>query len=153
MASEKLNRRDFTRLTAAAFGGLVAGTVLSGCGNRNNGSGATVGGATGAGASPAAAGEAHACKGLNGCQGQGAGGNNGCAGQGGCATASMHHECKGHNECKGQGGCGEMAGKNECKGHGGCAVPMKDEAAWKKARETFEAKMKATGKAVGSPPA
>ena len=30
MASEKLNRRDFTRLTAAAFGGLVAGTVISG---------------------------------------------------------------------------------------------------------------------------
>ena len=40
----------------------------------------------------ASGGEAHGCKGMNACKGQG-----------GCKTEA--HGCKGQNECKGQGGC------------------------------------------------
>jgi hypothetical protein len=40
----------------------------------------------------ASGGEAHACKGMNACKGQG-----------GCKTEA--HGCKGMNDCKGQGGC------------------------------------------------
>lgn len=61
----------------------------------------------------------HACKGLNGCQGQGADGKNACKGKGSCASKEYRHSCAGQNACKGQG----AGGKNECKGKGGCAVP------------------------------
>ena len=46
-----------------------------------------------------------------------------------------------------------MLGENSCKGQGSCAVPIKDEAAWKKAREKFETEMKADGREVGPAPA
>lgn len=159
MLRSSLNRRDFSKLAAAAMGGVVVGSLAIGVPGCNNAppasTGATPPAAT-AEATPAKS-DSHACAGLNGCKGQGADGKNACAGQGTCATAGMHHECKGHNACKGEGGCGEMGGaevgKNACKGHGGCAVPMKDETAWKKAREKFEAKMKADGKEVGPAPA
>lgn len=133
-----LSRRDFSKLALAALGGMVAGSTLPGCGGSSSGT--------------AKAGDMHACKGLNGCQGEGADGKNACAGQGGCASAAMHHECKGHNACKGQGGCGEAVGANACKSQGGCAVPIQDPAGWQKAREAFEARMKAEGKSFGPAP-
>src|SRR6476469_1151504 len=61
----------------------------------------------------------HACKGLNGCQGQGADGKNTCKGKGSCASKEYRHSCAGQNACKGQG----PGGKNDCKGKGTCAVP------------------------------
>lgn len=156
MDRPNLSRREFTRFAAAAFGGVLAGTMI-GCGDTAK---PGTGGAKPAGAAPAGGtpGEAvgmndmHACAGLNGCKGEGNDGKNACAGQGGCASPKMAHECKGHNACKNQGGCGESMGANECKGHGNCAVPMKDKDAWQKARDKFEAKMKAAGKPFGSPP-
>lgn len=155
MVKYSIRNEKIGRLTAAALGGLFVGTALSGCGGSAPAP-ASAPAATSSvesGAAQPVAGEMHACKGLNGCKGQGAGGANACAGQGGCASAAMQHECKGHNACKGQGGCGEAPGTNMCKGHGSCAVPMKDEAAWKKAREAFEQKMKAEGKEAGPAPA
>src|SRR5437763_5188915 len=65
------------------------------------------------------AGDKHACKGLNGCKGQGAGGKNACKGKGDCASKEYRHSCAGQNACKGQG----QGGKNDCKGKGTCAVP------------------------------
>ena len=67
---------------------------------------------------PSAA-DKHACKGLNGCKGQGIGGKNACKGQGSCASKEYRHSCSGKNACKGQG----AGGKNDCKGKGSCAVP------------------------------
>lgn len=158
MVKYSLSSRDFSKFAVAAMGGVVAGSLIvgvAGCGGGggNSASPSTGGGNTASMASmDAKSGDMHACAGLNGCKGQGADGKNACAGQGGCASAGMKHECKGHNECKGQGGCGEAMGKNECKGHGSCAVPMKDETAWQKARDKFEAEMKAEGKTVGEAP-
>ena len=132
MKSPDMNRRDFTRWTAAAFGGVVAGS-MAGCSAEPAPDTAPAGGegaapegsetATepeGSGAASTAEGEVtydvaylmeepHVCRGLNTCQGKGAGGENACAGQGACATAN-EHTCHYHNECKGQGGCGELSG-------------------------------------------
>jgi len=169
MKKSSVNRRDFNKLTMAAFGGLVTGTV-AGC----NGGGGEAGGDAGGEAPPAdtetsgtdatAEGtetamadpallleEPHVCRGLNTCGGKGAGGENECAGQGTCATAE-HHTCHGQNECKGQGGCGEHPGQNACKGQGECAVPLGDDA-WTKARDAFEKQMAAQDKEVGEAPA
>jgi hypothetical protein len=150
MSQEKLTRRDFNALTAAAVGGLVAGTV-AGCTTSHTDQAPPAGGTGNSSTTrPVAAGEKHVCRGLNACKGQGAGGTNACAGQGACATAS-HHACGGLNDCKGQGGCGETAGENACKGMGGCHVPLGADK-WDKVREKFEAKMQAAGKQVGPPP-
>ena len=105
---ENVSRRDFGKLAVAAFGGVVAGSML--------GSKPAVGG--GRHEEAAAKADAHACCGLNACKGQGKGGDNACAGQGGCATTEAH-SCAGSNACKGQGGTGD----NACKGKGSCAVP------------------------------
>jgi len=136
---KNLDRRDFSRLTAAALGGAVAGASLG---------------------LPAVAAEkddkkkkkkeAHVCRGLNECKSQGATGKNACRGQGACATAK-HHVCAGMNACKGQGGCGATAGKNACKGKGKCAVPLMDKK-WKQVRMAMEAKWKKAGKEFGDPP-
>jgi hypothetical protein len=154
---KRICRRDFSQLAAAAMSGVVAGSIaigVAGCGSGGGGAGSSSSSSgTPAASASATSSDMHACAGLNGCKGQGADGKNACAGQGGCASAAMHHECKGHNACKGQGGCGEMLGENSCKGQGSCAVPIKDEAAWKKARDKFEAEMKAEGKEVGPAPA
>jgi hypothetical protein len=138
MKKESVSRRDFNKLSAAAFGGMMAGTAL--------------------GASRVLAAdeeeakkEIHVCRGLNSCKGQGADGKNACAGQGNCATAKAH-TCGGSNECKGQGGCGGKWGENACKGQGKCAVPLKDHA-WKGARAKFEERMKKAGKEFGAAPA
>jgi hypothetical protein len=144
MDNDKLNRRDFERLTAAAVGGLLAGAGL---------------------AHPALAadeapkkdpkknpmlGEPHVCRGINMCKGLGADKKNACAGQGACATAKAH-TCHAENECRGQGGCGAKPGENACKGKGECGVPM-GAGAWKKARKRFEELMAAEGKKVGPAP-
>jgi hypothetical protein len=134
---DNVSRRDFGKLALAAFGGVVAGSVLS----------SKLVSAAEKAAPAAAKADAHACCGLNACKGQGKGGDNACAGQGGCATAEAH-SCSGSNACKGQGGTGD----NACKGKGSCSVPIKGDG-WKKARAHYEASMKKAGKKVGAAPA
>ncbi len=151
--SGDLSRRDFNRLTAAAFGGIVAGSI-AGCAKEEPKPAASTPAAgtpatSAAGDPPAvtAAVEKHACRGLNSCKTD----KNACAGQSACATVS--HECATMNDCKYQGGCGENPGSNECKGMGDCHVPMKPEhGAWEKARMAFEERMKAQKKEFGKPP-
>lgn len=170
MENSELNRRDFHRLSMAAFGGALAGSVV-GCapaaappagapaakpaatGGEGSAPSAEAGADTAAlENSVAAVGvEKHLCRGLNACKNQGESGENACAGQGTCATLE-HHTCGGENACKGQGGCGKNAVENECKGKGGCHVPLMDEV-WDKARKIFEAKMKKAGTPVGAAPA
>jgi hypothetical protein len=145
MHKPEMNRRDFQRLTAAAMGGLLAGSAVS---------------------SPVFAadeapkkdpkknpllGEPHVCRGINLCKGLGASKDNACAGQGTCATAKAH-TCHTHNECRGQGGCGNTPGENSCKGKGECGVPMSSKT-WKKARAKFEELLTKEGKKFGPAPA
>jgi hypothetical protein len=135
-----LSRRDFGKLTMAAFGGVVLGAALTG----------RAAGADENHDSSLLLGEKHTCRGLNTCKGKSKGGDNSCAGMGNCATVDAH-SCKGENACKGQGGCGEYAGQNSCKGHGACEVPLKKKT-WKAARKAFEAEMKKAGKTFGDAP-
>ena len=137
MLEQNLNRRDFTRLTAAAFSGLVVGSGRLLADEKKDEVSLLLK-------------EPHVCRGLNTCKGVGAGKKNACAGMGVCATAK-HHECATMNECKGQGGCGAKPGENACKGMGDCAVPL-SEKAWKTARKNFEAAMKKAGKKFGDAP-
>lgn len=143
------NRREFTKWAAAAVGGLMAGlganrlavAADAAPGKKNPDK-------------PLLAQEPNVCRGLNICKGHGKGAKNDCAGQGECATAKAH-TCAGDNDCAGLGGCNakvDMPGENKCKGMGGCAVPIKDEAIWKKARANFETAMKKAGKKVGPAP-
>lgn len=140
MDQSKMNRRDFQRLTTAAFGGILAGTALGGYAFADD--------------EPASLlNDPHICRGLNLCKGKGGGetkGQNSCAGQGSCATADKH-DCKGQNSCKGDGGCGEHPGENSCKGKGSCGVPLTGKM-WKTARKNFEAGMKKAGKTFGDAP-
>jgi hypothetical protein len=165
MTQPEMNRRDFTRWTAAAFGGVVAGSI-AGCAGGSD-TDAPAGGTGGAmdaegsgAASPPAEGtpdvaylleEPHVCRGLNTCEGKGAGGDNACAGEGTCHTANKH-TCHYENECKGQGGCGAHPGQNACKGQGECGVPL-SKPTWETARAAFEKAMEAAGKQVGAAPA
>lgn len=135
MAANSLDRRDFHKLTAAALGGLAAGSVL-GCTRASP---------------PAAAAELHLCRGLNECKGQGKGGGNACRGQGACANVK-EHACGGENECKGLGGCGDDVGANECKGKGGCHVPLMD-SAWDKLRKKKETEWGGKKSEFGAAPA
>jgi len=136
---KNVNRRDFNKLTAAVFGGMVAGsTGLSAMADDKKKD------------KDKKKKEAHVCRGLNSCKGQDAPGKSACAGQGACATAKSH-VCKGHNACKNQGGCGATPGENACKGKGSCAVPLKPKA-WKVARARFEARMKKAKKPFGAAP-
>lgn len=153
MTRPDVNRRDFNRLTAAAFSGVVAGT-MTGCGGTEDKPGdSPTGNSTGTDTPTTAAADPgkHVCRGLNDCKGLGQGGDNDCAGKGSCFTAPKH-ACGGQNECKGQGGCGDRPGANDCKEQGGCAVPLSGQM-WDKARALFEERMKAEGKDVGDPPA
>lgn len=137
MPSEWYDRRRFNELSAAALGGLVAGT-LAGCGKTSP---------------PDKAGQAvaerHLCRGLNDCQGQGVSGDNACRGQGDCAT--LTHACNGKNDCKGQGGCGSDAGANACKEKGGCSVPLMA-GAWKTVRERKSTAWTKAGEKFGEAP-
>ncbi|HEX3725288.1 MAG TPA: hypothetical protein VHV08_03555 [Pirellulales bacterium] len=142
MKDSRLSRRDFERLTAAAVGGLLAGTTAS---------------VSAADTPPGKdknknpiLGEPHICRGINMCKGLGAKKDNACAGQGACATAKAH-SCHADNDCRGQGGCGAKPGENSCKAMGECGVPLST-SAWKKARARFEELMKADGKTVGPAP-
>ena len=121
----RLTRRDFGKLSVAAFGGVMAGAALTGCGGGKDD------GKDKDGKKQAAA-EKHICRGLNSCKSNGVGGKNDCAGLGSCSTVAKHDP-----------------GKNDCKG--GCGVPLKG-GMWTKARSTFETKMKAAGKTVGPAP-
>jgi hypothetical protein len=158
---KNMNRRDFSKLSVAAFGGMLAG-----CANEEQPA-ASAGSSEPVAALPADAGDSvnlllkdpHVCKGLNQCKGTGAcatasndcAGKNECAGQGGCATAEKH-SCHTENACKGQGGCGESAGLNECKGKGECAVPLGG-STWTKVRAKYEKAMTEAGKKFGDAPA
>lgn len=155
MNSQELTRRDFHRMTAAALGGVLAGSV-AGCAAKTPPAPPTKGGgaAAGSGTTPATTpgGEAvasadHACRGLNTCKSD----KNACAGQSECATKT--HSCASQNECKNLGGCGENPGSNACKGMGGCEVPMTHGDAWERARKSFEARMKKEDKKFGDAPA
>jgi hypothetical protein len=160
MDHPELNRRDFNRLSMAAFGGALAGT-LAGCGEDEKKPAST--GTGGSSAPPAktgdqggkevaaAKGELHACRGLNACKAQGVGGANDCAGQGDCATPAWEHSCSGENACKGQGGCGDNPTQNDCKTKGGCHVPLMD-SAWESARKHFEETMNTANKKFGDAP-
>src|SRR5262245_22633082 len=105
MDQSDLNRRDFHRLTMAAFGGALAGS-MAGCSSNAPPAGPVPASKTGTaaaattGADSAAAAdesgsaaalensiaavgvEKHLCRGLNACKGQGNEGENACAGQG-----------------------------------------------------------------------
>lgn len=139
------NRRDFTRLAAAALGGLVAGTSLSAQEKKDEKKDDKKDKTKNPFLS-----EPHVCRGLNTCKGKGKGEKNDCAGSSACATVKAH-TCKGENACRGEGGCGAKPGENECKGMGECAVPLKADA-WKKARPRFEEVMKKAGKEVKPAP-
>ena len=134
-----LSRRDFSRLTMAAFGGVLLGSTLAGQAAETKNDPANM------------LGDKHVCRGLNTCKGKGKGEKNSCAGMGDCATAEAH-SCHGENACKGQGGCGGHPGENSCKGQGSCEVPL-TEKNWKKARVAFEKEMKKKGKTFGKAPA
>ena len=150
MKNSDLNRRDFNRLSMAAFSGIVAGS-LAGCSKAP----APATGGEGESAAGSAATEEnvslllqepHVCRGLNTCKTD----KNDCAGMGSCASVDKH-ECAGTNACKGQGGCGENPGENTCKGKGHCSIPLMDHA-WKSARKNFEDAMKNAGKTFGEAP-
>ena len=136
MKKSELSRRDFGKLTVAAWSGLVAGSLLGG---------RDLHAAEKATASPMLR-DPHICCGLNTCKGHGKGADNDCAGMGHCATAQAHG-CNGENQCAGQG----QSGENSCKGKGTCAVPVTGDA-WKKARANFETAMTKAGKKFGAAP-
>jgi hypothetical protein len=136
MKMDDVSRRDFGKLTLAALGGVVAGSLLTG--------------SSVFAAVPAGGADKHVCCGLNHCKAQGASAKNECAGQGSCATVQAHG-CSGMNDCKGLGGGDKPAG-NDCKGKGGCNVPLAGDG-WKKARASFETAMTKAGKKFGTAPA
>ena len=145
MAREDLNRRDFNRLAAAAFGGLVVGAGMAQAQDKKDEEPKP----KSKDKNPLLQ-EPHVCRGLNTCKGKGKGGKNDCAGMSECATAKAH-TCSADNACRGLGGCGAMPGENNCKGMGECAVPL-SEKAWKTARKRFEDLMAKDGKKVGPAP-
>jgi hypothetical protein len=169
----ELNRRDFTKLTVAAFGGIVAGTTI-GCGD-GDGSGDAAGTGDGTGDGPEGSGttdeststegdgggdpvastdlllsEPHVCRGLNACAGMGKNKENDCAGTSACYTAGKSG-CHGDNACKGQGGCDDTAGMNACDGKGNCGVPLKPDT-WDKARANLKAALAKKDKPLGKAP-
>ncbi|CAN5916470.1 hypothetical protein BH23PLA1_BH23PLA1_32680 [soil metagenome] len=139
MRDQELNRRDFSKFTAAAFGGILAGVGVGAARRDDNEIKPEL-----------LLEDPHVCRGLNTCEGKDRTGENACAGMGNCATVESH-SCRGENACKGQGGCGDKPGMNTCEGKGDCAVPLNDKA-WKKARTKFEERMKEKGQKVGPAP-
>ncbi len=151
MNAKDLTRRDFSKLSVAALGGALAGTVMVGCGDNKDGDadgkkaddkkGADSGGGDTHNVAYLLE-EPHVCRGLNTCKDKGKGGGNDCAGAGACHTARAH-ACNGENTCKGQGGCGDYPGQNECNTKGKCQVPLHGhekldmENTWGKARKAF----------------
>src|SRR5271168_5091949 len=159
MNDQTLNRRQLHRMTIAAIGGIVTGS-LAGCSGGGTPSSPQEEPAAEKGekqsgtdsAAPRLLQDPHVCRGINTCKNKGKKGTtNECAGQAHCATVAAH-DCNGMNDCKGQGGCGENPGQNECKGKGGCEVPLSDKT-WPKARKRFEELMAKAGKKFGDAPA
>src|SRR5438477_5198278 len=103
------NRREFTKLAAAAVGGILAGAAEAAADDQKD--------EKKDGKKNPLLYEPHVCRGLNTCKTKGKGGQNACAGQGQCATVKAH-TCSGDNACRGQGGCGAKPGENACKGQG-----------------------------------
>jgi hypothetical protein len=133
-----LSRRDFSRLGAAVFTGMLAGSTA----------GIAQEGEMKVFVDPSLLlNDPNVCRGLNTCQGKGKG-DHACAGQGACATVEAH-SCHGENACKGQGGCGGYPGQNTCQAKGHCAVPLSAKT-WELARKQFEHLMKDAGKKVGA---
>jgi hypothetical protein len=141
-----VNRRDFTRLAAAALGGALAGAKLAAAEDKKEADKPQKKDVN----KPLLLQEPHVCRGLNSCKSKGKGGKNDCAGQGACHTAK-EHTCGGDNDCAGLGGCGDKPGENACKGKGDCHVPLGDKA-WAKARKSYEAAMKKADKKFGDAP-
>ncbi len=156
MKRDNVNRRDFNKLTMAAMGGMMAGSMV-GCGNKKTEKTEPKTEEPAANAEKKGGEETvvaswdgpHVCRGLNACKGKGKTGKK-RLGQGECASPKLKHECSGQNACKNQGGCGETAGSNACKGKGGCHVPLM-EAAWETAYKKFKADMEKAGKAEKLP--
>lgn len=140
MDERDMNRRHFSKLTAAAFGGLLAGAGVARAEEDKK-----------TGKKSPLLYEPHICRGLNTCKGKGKGGKNACAGQSDCSTAEAH-SCSGENACRGFGGCGNEPGENKCKGMSACHVPLTQKT-WTKARKRFEELMAKEGKKVGAAPA
>ena len=138
MKNPELNRRDLGRLTAAALGGAIAGSML--------GQRALLAAEAAKPDDSHWLKEPHLCCGLNTCKGHGKEASNDCAGMGHCATVQSHG-CAGQNACAGQG----MSGENSCKGKGNCAVPLFGDS-WRKARGSWEAAMHRAGKSYGPAP-
>ncbi len=144
MCPTNLKRREFHKLTAAAFGGLLAGSGGLVAAQGQEGKPKLL-------VDPALLlQEPHVCRGLNACRGKGKGEQNACAGQGACAVVKKH-SCNGENDCKGQGGCGGYPGQNTCKGKGHCAVPLAKET-WSIARMQLEHLVADMGKRLGAAP-
>ena len=145
MKPNDFSRRDFTRLAAAAVGGLVLGANLGHAQDKKEEKkDAKKDGFPWLQ-------EPHICRGLNPtCKGEIKGKKNECAGQAHFPTVK-EHKCKGMNDCAGEGGCGEKPGENTCKGTGDCAVPLSDKT-WEIARKNFEAAMKKAGRKFGDAP-
>jgi hypothetical protein len=139
MKTSNLSRRDFERLTLAAFGGLVAGCQKPEAAKPE---------AAQAEAKNPLLEEPHVCRGLNTCKGHG---SDTCAGLSATASVKEHH-CGGSNECKGQGGCGQHPGENACKGQGGCSIPLMSDEVWAKTRARFEELMTKEGRKFGPAP-
>ena len=161
MVRSNLTRRDFTKLAAAAFGGVVTGTLV-GCGDEKSDksdSKSSAGSDTKVGIEAPKTDVAYlmndknVCHNLNTCKNNGKGTHD-CAGKSSCHNLTADQSCGGKNECKGQGGCKGAAGINECKTQGGCAVPLNDDA-WAATRKLFEAQWKKEkpDTALGSAPA
>jgi hypothetical protein len=146
MKRADMNRRDFTKLTAAALGGMLAGASLGRADDKKDDKPKAKDPKK-----PLLLQEPHVCRGLNTCKGKGKGGKNECAGQGSCYTAAKH-TCSGDNACAGLGGCGAKPGENACKGKGECAVPLGNKA-WMTARKRFEEEMTKAKKPFGKAPA
>jgi hypothetical protein len=146
MEPSTINRRRFSQLAAAAFGGLLAGSQAEQAvaQAQSGGQGAP------AEKNPLLS-DPHVCRGLNTCKGKGKSKDNACAGQGSCATARAH-TCHAANDCRGQGGCGASPGENSCRSKGACGVPLSPRT-WKKARKRFEEIMAKDGKKFGPAPA
>jgi hypothetical protein len=140
--NSELSRRDFAKLTLAAFTGLSAGAGAAATAMASGYNRRTV-------VNPLLT-DPHICRGLNTCRGKGVDRRNRCAGTGTCATA-RYHECKGHNDCRGQGGCGAQPGENQCRGWGACDVPLRP-GTWVTARKRFEQLMIAQKRSFGVPP-
>ncbi len=98
-----MDRRRFSQLAAAAFGGLLAGSQAEDVHAQNQ--------STPPAEKNPLLSDPHICRGLNTCKGKDKNKNNACAGQGVCATARAH-TCHFRNDCRGQGGCGGVLSAN-----------------------------------------